>query len=148
MCRAAGGKRDSLNRDLAGELPRPDGLRLLTVEGDLAQRRQAGHKGDKIIGDDVAQRAVQTARTPGLRHRVPKPDPVIEQCTQPVRISQRLKVPINDITDQAPELVLGMGVIMSGRQRPLARQASQDKDARSCVSHGCKAPACLLNQHG
>ena len=79
----------------------------------------------QIVVHHIANRRVQAARPGGFTDDVPKPHTMAQQRRQSILVGVRRQILADHLAHQPPEGVAGVGVVATGRQRGLARQAAQ-----------------------
>ena len=82
---------------------------------------------------------VEAALAGGGRHGVPEAHAAVAQRLQTFLIGERNELAIDDGADQAPELVLRVGIILTLGERDGAGQAAQHQQARVGLNDGWEA---------
>lgn len=95
----------------SGQLSQPDGRRLLTVEGDQAERGEPVHQRRQIVGRSLPNSAVEAACPLRLCHGVPQCDPMADKRFQSRIIVESNEVDADYAADQLPELILRMCIV-------------------------------------
>jgi hypothetical protein len=75
----------------------------------------------------VPDRLVEAARPTCRRDHIPQSDPAAGKNHQPRLVAKALQLLVKRTSEQAPELVRRVRIILSGRKRSVARQAAKDE---------------------
>lgn len=77
----------------------------------------------------LADRLIEAAATAGGSNNVPKSNATMGKTTESLIVIERLQLLADGKTQQAPELIGRVRVIMSRRERGVARQAAKDEQS-------------------
>lgn len=74
------------------------------------------------------------------RHHIPERDPVRKECLQSGCVGKRTQLDCNDTTDELPELVARVGIVLAAAQRLHAWKRAKDQRACVAAKNGVKTP--------